>query len=432
MRRVKYFGKRYPVLNLADPLFNNLMVSGHALPGVWRYMLPKEFARLKLPRERLATCDNCPMVAIGAYTAECRCCSHFAQIPNFQLGLALKDPRSRERTRAIIQKGYALPEGIDITPTHFVSTVAAYKDGLFGRSRDLLCAFADADSGNCGIYPYRSAICATYHCGHDHCDAGAAYWDEIEDFVGQVETALSQWAMGKAGIEVDAYIERRNCLAGRMASLSGENSKSWSKEVRARLFGDFFGREEAFFEACADHVASHRDQLWQIASKQPIQNADEYDRAVDNLVAGAQPEEINTFSKSKVEPTSLSRLWRLLTTATDNLWKLPFNVGTVVLSEQIVVEDNPKNDPVSRLYESKPFRLICRTKGETDDEDETAEVFLTTAERDVLRFFEVPRTISQSLFDRPELSAIDNPKDFLAECLRCGILSHHGYSMVSK
>ena len=412
-------------------LFEPLTVCGHGLPSTWRYMLPREFALLKLPKESLATCDNCPMVAIGAYSAKVRCCTHFAQIPNFQLGLSLKDPSSRELARAVIQKGYALPDGTDITPTHYLTTASAYEAGLFGKSEALLCPFAADDTGNCGIYPFRSAVCATFHCGRDHCEAGSAYWGIMENLVGQVETALSQWAMGKAGLDVCAYIERRNQLAGGVATLSGENTKSWSISVRQHLFGDFFGREEAFFEACADHIATHREELWQIACAQPVLTADEYDSAVEQLVASAAPDENlpGAHSYSNAEPTSIETLWRVLEAATAALWSLPLDTGTVALSNRITIEANPMNDPVSRLYENKSFRLICPTSGDIDDTDDDedlealpSEVFLTAAEREALRLFESPRTIDQFLLDTPELSALENPKDFLAECLRCGIL----------
>lgn len=244
--------------------------------------------------------------------------------------------------------------------------------------------------------------------------------------MGQVETALSQWAMGKAGLDAAVYMERRNQLASSVANLCGEDRKSWSVSVRKQLFGEFFGREEAFFEACADHIATHREELWQIACAQPFLSADEYDSAVEQLAESANPDEIRigAHSKSNEQPTSVETLWRTLEAATVGLWALP-NTGKVVLGEQVSIEANPMNDPVSRLYENKAFRLIVppADTGDADSaEDVPSEVFLTAAERSALSLFESPRTIDQSLLDTPELSALESPKDFLAECMRCGIL----------
>ncbi len=401
----------------SDPLFNPMVISGHGLPGVWRYMLPSDFAWLKLPAERLADCSDCPMVAIGEFIPSSRCCTHFAQIPNFQLGLALKDPRTRERTRSVIEKGYALPEGIELTPTHFVASTKAYAEDLFGKSDALICPFLDLDSGGCAIYAFRNSICATFHCGHDHCGAGVKYWERIEQLVGRVETALGQWVMEAVGMDPVAYLGRCDQLADRVADLAGDDPKSWSVHTRRHLWGDWFGREEAFFEACADQVMAHRDELWEIAAHRPLLMAFEYDSAVERLVSGAPPNPAGTVPGKLGDPIPISDLWYKLQLATRRLWELPYNEGQVVLNERVVIVENPKDDPTSRLYAEKPYKLIC-----SDSNGGASEMFLTRSETAVIRLFETPRIIGEALLLLPELCALEAPKDFLAECMRCEVL----------
>lgn len=402
-----------------DPIFNTLLISGHHLPGVWRYMLPEEFTWMKLPKEPLADCDNCPMVAIGEYLQSCRCCTHFAQIPNFQLGLALKDPRTRERARSIIEKGFAIPEGIELTPTHFVTATKAYTHDGFGKDEGLICPFIDDATGECTIYAFRNSICATFHCAHDHAAVGVKYWERIEQLVGRVETALGQWCLDEAGLGAEAYLKRCDALADRVATLAADDDpRAWSNETRAFLFDDWFGREAAFFEACGDLVMEKRDALWEIACERPLLMAFEYDFAVEGLIPNEHRNQAQTLPQNPGEPIPIEDLWYKLQLATRRLWALPYNEGAVALSGDIVITENPLSDAVSKLYKDKPFKLTRH-----NDDKPALEVFLTTREREALRVFETPQVIGEALLDRSELRALDEPKDFLAECMRAEILS---------
>lgn len=400
-------------------MFDTVSISGHAMPGVWRYMLPEDFSWIQLPVERLATCGDCPMVALDEYLPECRCCTHFAQIPNFQLGLALKDDRSRELVRQVITRGYTLPEGVEITPAHLLTALKLYDDELFGKSERLLCPFVDDRNGDCGIYPYRNSICATFYCGHDHGHVGARYWERVQDLAGQVETALSQWAMEQTGIDPEAYVRRWDQLACRVETLSGEDPRSWSASARGELWGEWFGREEEFFLACADHAMDHRNELWDIACRRPLQVAYKYELAVKRLIPSENLDDVQTIPDNPGETVPVSDLWYKLQLATRRLWELPYNESPVRLNERVVIEANPKDDPPSRLYGNKPFRVTLPAK---EEGEQPLTVFLSRKEHRTLRLFETPQVIGEALLETPEVTALEAPKAFLAECMRCDIL----------
>ena len=401
-----------------DPLYHPLFVSGHGFPSTWRYLLPKEFADLKLPEERLADCSECPMVGIGEYLPDCRCCTHLPQVPNFQLGLALKDPRTREATMKIIRDGYALPEGIEITPAHYMRSVIAYHKDLFGKSRDIRCPLIDPESGGCAIYAYRSAICSTYYCGHDHCDSGSRYWEQLTDLIGRVETVISQWAMEAVGITLSDYMARRNQLPHHMDELASEEARTWPARARSYLFGDWFGDEVRFFEACAEKVMAARASLWTIACRRPILDAAKYDEALEAL-APDSPTDAPEQDDGEEREVSLEAAWTALEEATARLWALPPDGSRLALSQDARLEENTPSDPLSGFYERKPFKL---TLSHPRGEKAPTIMFLTETEHNALRSFREPKRLEPSIYREEALAALDDPRGFLAASIRCGVL----------
>ena len=93
-----------------NPITSTIKIGNHKFPGIWKYILPEEFMRLKLPNERFTVCNKCHRVNTHNYRGDCRCCTYFPQIPNFLVGLALKDPNSeasladiRENTSVVLE-----------------------------------------------------------------------------------------------------------------------------------------------------------------------------------------------------------------------------------------------------------------------------------------------------------------------------------------
>ena len=158
---------------------------GHLFPGIWRHLLPEEFTWQTPPREHRATCDDCYLVTLGDFAADCQCCTYSPQIPNFLVGLALKDPRSRDAMMRQIEAGGALPRELVNAPGRFRRALALHEYGRFGRDTEATCRFYDRRTTQCRIYPYRNSVCSTFICAHDHGEDGEYYWERLQQLVAE-------------------------------------------------------------------------------------------------------------------------------------------------------------------------------------------------------------------------------------------------------
>ena len=395
-------------------------VAGHLLPGAWRYMLPEEFTWLRLPRERRATCAECPRILTKDYRADCRCCTYFPHLPNFMLGLGLLDERTRDTMMPLITGGFAVPEGTPITPARLQETTALYVREAFGRNRGLICPLVSKDGARCGIYPYRNSVCATFFCEADHGALGIRYWEKVQALLGQVETALAQWCMGEVGIDVDAYMATLDAFEDALDAVTDTDTGAWSEEARRALFGEWFGRETRFFEQCAELVMDHRGDLYGIACRQTLRVAFGYERAVEAALPEQQLAEIDPLPKNPGDPIPIETLWYQLQLATKRLWELPFNEAEVGRHPDVAILDNPRDDVLANIHGDKPHFVVVPR--EPDDTEPAQRLFLSEAEASVLALFDPPQIIGESLLERPELTALDDAKGFLAECMRRRIL----------
>jgi hypothetical protein len=86
----------------------------------------------------------------------------------------------------------------------------------------------------------------------------------------------------------------------------------------------------------------------------------------------------------------------------------------------VEIIDNPRDDKWS---EASPAPFMVRSSG---PKPKIRELF-EADEIDLLRLFEHPRVFGEELFQCPELDRVDDPRGFLARCLRLGILTdQHG------
>jgi Fe-S-cluster containining protein len=402
-----------------NPIAGTIRVGNHDLPGIWQYLLPEEFMWLKLPNERFAVCGECHRVETHDYRSDCRCCTYFPQIPNFLLGLALKDPDSEKLVKKLIESGNALPEGSQFSPKQFYDTTKEFSDELFGKSTLVTCPFIDSSKPVCGIYPYRGSICATFFCENDHGDEGREYWEKIQALVGQIETSICQWAMDKVGLDAKRYIERMNSLSDKIEELSDPSSGAWSLSIRKFLWGDWFGRECDFYEECADLVIEMRDRLYEIACNQYPLEAFQYEHALKHWIPSAYRDKVPPLPEEQGVPVSISHLWYQLQLATRQLWELPFNEGSVVLSEKVVIKENPQDDTLSKIHGNKPYLMVLLQK---EGGPPIRLIFLTDNEKKTLKRFKTAQVIGERLFDTIAIKEKEIAKEFLAECMRKQIL----------
>jgi len=406
--------------NQDDPIFSPLKMGNHLMPAVWRYLFPDDFQWLKVPDERNATCDNCYKVKSGEYRDDCRCCTYFPDLSNFQLGLALLS-ESRDAVLPLVGGRFVLPMGLAPSPLRYQKTVITYAADRFGKEPSMLCPFVDPSTFHCRIYPFRNSICSTFFCTNDHGKIGNEFWDVVLDLVGQVETALAQWCMDEVGLAHETYVERLNELASDIPSMSDVDTLAWSQHAHSVLWGDWLGREVDFLEACGRLVMVHRHELFDIARQQAGRVALTYVNNLRLTIAEEIRHEAPEVATINIERWPIDPSWYRLQLIERQLWELPFHQGPIVLSEAVEIIAPPRDDAwsatASELY-------MVRSKG-PDSPPKIREIF-GTAEINLLRIFEEPLTFDEALFERPELHQLETARNFLAQCLRLGILVDAG------
>src|SRR5687767_13521531 len=95
-----------------DPIMSALRLGAHQFPGIWNYMMPREFLALKFPEERRATCMSCPKACYEGYRPEYRCCTYHPRVPSFLLGLATLTPQGEAAVQRLLRRRMLLPEGM--------------------------------------------------------------------------------------------------------------------------------------------------------------------------------------------------------------------------------------------------------------------------------------------------------------------------------
>lgn len=400
-----------------DPIFELLQMGQHQMTGVWQYLFPEEFAWLKVPDERHATCDDCYKVKLGHYRDDCRCCTYFPELSNFLLGLALLSP-SRDAVLPLVEQRYILPFGLVPTPLRYERSVAAYADDRFGEETWMVCPFVEPTTFHCRVYPFRNSVCSTFFCRNDHGKAGEAFWSKAQGLVGQVETAIAQWCMDEIGLAHEEYVRRLDALSAHVPALSEADTLAWSEHAYATLWDDWLGREVEFLESCARLVGTHRRELYDIS----LQQADRTALVYEERVRQAIPERYRHAAPQVAEENHPSRPiefgWYKVQLSARQLWELPFQQGPVVLNDAAEIIDNPRDDEWCR--KSPQPCMVCL--GEPGGESFLRELF-AKEEVELLRLFEQPQCFDEKLFARPEVRRLESPRELLAKCLRLGILS---------
>ncbi len=389
-----------------------LDLGGHRFPGLWRDLLPEEFLWLTPPREQRATCHDCFMVALGDFDAGCQCCTYHPQVANFMVGLALKDPESREAMEQQIAAGGALPRELVGAPGRFRESIALHAADRYGRDPEAVCPFFDQRTTHCQIYPYRNSVCATFTCAHDHGEAGEYYWDRLQQLVGTAEQAVAQWAMEQLGFPHDAYVDGLNALADGVESCTDPATGTWSIGARRSLWGDHLGREVEFFVQCADLVLENRADLFSIARDTRLRQAVVLEQAIRDWIPAELQEQVPTIADDEYGAEPVSSLLYKLQLAARSLWQLPFGEAPVALAAGASIGENAGTDRLSEIH--RDCSHVVRLGAD--------RLFLHPPEARALGVFEQPQVLDEDLMERPEITALPRPRESLAAWLRRGFL----------
>ncbi len=348
------------------------------------------------------------MVRRNEYRSDCQCCTYYPEVPNFLLGMALNDPDSTEVVERLVHAGHGLPTGFVPSPRKYVDAVVAYSRDDFGKDPDIVCPFMDRDTNNCGIYLYRNAVCTTFFCHYEHSEAGERYWVGIQELVGHVEIALSQWLMDALGFPSEDYIARLNGLGSRVTELSASDG-SWSEKARRELWGDWFGREVEFYRSCARKASLRENDLFAQAIAQPVNLPLQYEAALRDSIPETARAAAPLLPESTGKVLQLEDLWYKLQLLERQLWELPFNTNAFSLAPDVEI-----------VRDERPFRLIDEPPFLALRGDD--ELALSRSEALAIRLFETARVLNEELLNSTEFLALSDSRASLARWLRRGIL----------
>ncbi len=195
--------------------------------------------RGEIPLETRATCADCVMcsrnpppgspVAEERFHPDTKCCTAQPWLPNFLVGLILSDDDPAGAAgRDSLRKRMAaaetvLPHGLAVPASY---TALLRRSGLpLGKDPALLCPHYVRDSGTCGIWKQRAAVCATWFCRFVRGEVGLNFWTAVHALLAAAEVALS-----------------RECVLRFNDGAPG-------------FTGRWKGREEEFYQACSAWVA---------------------------------------------------------------------------------------------------------------------------------------------------------------------------------
>ena len=397
-----------------DPLFESFLVGPHVFPGIWRYMLPREFGLWKFPEETRSSCMNCPKSAVDGFRPDYRCCTYLPRIPNFLLGLSLGTPQGREAVTRIVDQGLATPEGMNGTPQQWYDYLDDLEQEKFGSSDKVLCPMLDQSNGYCRVHAFRNAVCSTFFCLKDHGDRSENFWDAVQTLGSQVEMALTHWVMGELDFAPDDYVKRVDALAAKLDQVS-QRDGGWSVAARKKMWGTYFGRELEFYQRCADLVSQHREILWEIAGQSEIYESKEFDRAMIAAVPAELTDQLDPEDLEESGETMPPKdLWKALRKRYDSLWKLPNK--TYKLSKKYRIFANIEETAIERRYRGFPHYVRLKK-----DKDLESHQFLTEAQHELLTRFENPLTIDWRLLAAS--SSAGETRDFLSKMIGQKILT---------
>lgn len=304
-------------MNEPKSILEPIQLGTHSVPGIWRYMLPEDVLYFRVDPEHQSNCFNCPQVKAYGFHPSVRCCSYIPRIPNFLLGLALMDAGTKDIARNFIASAYTIPEGSQVSPAQMEQSLSWLSGRLPVGS--VVCPLLDHASKKCQIYAFRSGVCSTFFCRHDQGASGAEFWSALTDLVTQVETALAQWALEQSGVDLPAYFQRFEELGQDLDACSDPKTGTWSAFARRQLFAEWYGREEELFLNCAQHIITHKHDLFAIAGRQILRQTPAYDAVNRQRFAPHFAEPLISETLPEGEPMSIQSLWYSMQLAHRNL-----------------------------------------------------------------------------------------------------------------
>lgn len=264
------------------PTLNSLeldMAASNPLPPLYAAWMNDLLAGA-IPLETKSTCSNCAMAAPAGtviseknaadfFDPDLKCCTFLPTLPNFLIGRILLDDNpaaAQGRATVLSRMGASLavtPLGMAEPAVHSLIYAEGAHAG-FGHSKSLLCPhYLPGDSaegaehkGQCGVWKNRNAVCATWFCKHDRGATGKHFWTALQQLLMTAEKDLSVWCVAEMGLEgaaLKVLFPPRQPSSKEAFTAEALDNRINQKHHQA-LWGEWYGREREFFQACAQRV----------------------------------------------------------------------------------------------------------------------------------------------------------------------------------
>lgn len=194
----------------------------------------------RLLSEPRATCSDCVMCrrmepetpSDSRFQPGLKCCTYMPELPNYLVGAILLDDslefaagRAQFERKAL--RATITPLGV--TPPDVYHLL--YKMRTFGKSEVLLCPYyRDERGGECSIWKYRTARCATWFCKFERGRTGFELWQAVDHLLTAIEHSLAMRFAWRLGARPDR---------------DASSQEAW---------GDWAGRARDFYSECFRQV----------------------------------------------------------------------------------------------------------------------------------------------------------------------------------
>jgi Fe-S-cluster containining protein len=246
-----------------------------AFPRVYDHLLPP-FFDTPAPEEPKATCSACamcpppaPVPGVTYFRPDTKCCTYQPVLPNYLVGALLADPdpaleEGRRRVREHIESRVGVTARWLAPSRKRAAIFRAARDSSFGRTTLLRCPYL-GPTGLCTIWRHRESVCSTFFCKYAAGADGQAFWRAVDAYVRLVERELAHHA-----VTTLAPTLREPPRPFDQMSLEELEDRPPTAEDYASFWGEWQGREEAFYRAAFDLVSGlRREDLERLVGAAP-------------------------------------------------------------------------------------------------------------------------------------------------------------------
>lgn len=239
------------------------------LPELYQRLFP-DFFQQPIPRETLATCNDCAMCVRPDqpqipgqeyFQPDIKCCSFHPKLPNYLVGGLLTDTNpamdhGRAVVREKIQKRIGISPSSILPPKKYAMVHKLGGERSFGKNYTLLCPYYVRESGLCGIWKFRDGVCSTYFCKTAAGQEGKKFWNVLRGYLMQSQDALTWYALLNLGFEVEIIWDLLTNYASDSLDAADIDDLPPRDDLYERIWGPWVGKEEEFYKKSYEIVSS--------------------------------------------------------------------------------------------------------------------------------------------------------------------------------